>query len=204
MEKKLIILLVLALCLVSFFFFQSNKNQKSESKKLEEYQESNDALEKKNEELNARISELQKTSSGNSRNKESEESELPENDDVEALIKNFMKAQYEYSNEDDRAVNIRPYVTEDMLGLFVGEASEASESENQVSFVSHVLLVDVYRMDITESGGRAIVYVETTYQVATSDAISIDMLINIDLEVSEDGEYVVKDQSISVLQDTEN
>lgn len=204
MEKKLIILLALALCLVSFFFFQSNKNHESEVKKLEEYQESNDALEKKNEELNARISELQKRSSGNSENKESEESELPENEDIEALIQNFIKAQYEYSNEDDRAANIRPFVTEDMLGLFVGEASESSKSESQVSYVSHVSLVDVYRTDITESGGKAVVYVETTYQVATSDAISIDMLINIDLEVSEDGEYVVKGQSISVLQDTEN
>jgi len=199
MKKKLIILLVLVAVLVSYFILQSNKNQKSKSEHLEEYQENIDSLKQENKSLNARLSELQKKKSGNS--SDSIISALPENKGIEDFIEGFIKAQYEYSNDDDRVANIKPYVTDDLLELF---ESEVIESQNKVAYISHVSSIDIYRMDITESVGTAVVYVETTYKVESLNPILNNMLFFIDLVITDSGDYAVQGQSISVLEEVKN
>lgn len=115
--------------------------------------------------------------------------------EIEELTKQFIYAQYEYTNLTKRVEAIKPYVTADLLSMFDNPAVRI-DGESTIETTSKVENFSIYQVSVSDNGASVILEVETSFQVATNSPVRSSYLIKLTLTEDSLNQYLVSNETI--------
>lgn len=122
---------------------------------------------------------------------------LIENDELketESIVKQFIEAQYNYTNHSDRLESMKPFMTSAFLTLYESPAFETESNTEKIDTLSEVNLIDIYSVSVDGREGKAVAKVQNRFTVGDGMPIDNNMLLEFGLVKESDGEIKIDSQ----------
>lgn len=161
------------------------KQQQKDSATIEALQQNVLALENKQVELEEQA-----------QDKSSNEG-LPE--EVNATIEGFVKAEYTYTNTQERAENILPFITAEMVPYFQ-QGETTSDSKNVVKVQSNLTKQEIGHYFLEDEKCQVTVRAWSAFQVDNQKKTENQVLLDLELVKIETGKWFIDSQEIATIQ----
>ncbi len=132
---------------------------------------------------------------GQAQDKSSNEG-LPE--EVNATIEGFVEAEYTYTNTQERAENILPFITAEMVPYFQ-QGETTSDSKNVVKVQSNLTKQEIGHYFLEGEKCQVTVRVLSTFQVDKQKKNESQVLLDLELVRDDTGRWLVTTQEIATI-----
>lgn len=125
------------------------------------------------------------------------------NQEINQLVKQFINAQYDYTNPAKRLEAIKPYVTSELMNVFDNPAIR-TDGESTIETISKVDNCSIYQVRVSENGATAILEVDTSFQVDKNTPVKSSYLIKLNLIKYTNSTYSVNKECIYLIKKNSN
>ncbi|MBF2448405.1 hypothetical protein IA800_08515 [Listeria seeligeri] len=117
---------------------------------------------------------------------------------MNATIEGFVKAEYTYTNTQERAENILPFITAEMVPYFQ-QGETTSDSKNVVKVQSNLTKQEIGHYFLEDEKCQVTVRVLSTFQVDKQKKNESQVLLDLELVRDDTGRWLVTTQEIATI-----